>query len=271
MTAPLISITLPSIHPEALDRALRNVRDATRSPHEVIVVSPFKPPDIGSVTWVPETKSTGCNAAHMAAMRAATGAFITGWVDDHYYVDGWDVLALADFRDREAAFHVMSPGSPFELGLRHINPTHLGTEFGMYYPYFPFMRMAAVREVGWLTDEYWTGFADSDLAMRVWDAGGRCEWTSEGIIIVHPDDQRKNMADTVANYDIIDQAHCRPDDMALFIRRWAPKYGHGWDVSHLRGFNVDVTPERFPQFVDASGRTIKYNRPDFRAAVGDGG
>jgi hypothetical protein len=280
MDAPKISITLPSIHPAALDRALRNVRDATRSAHEVIVVSPFEPPRIGAVVWIPETKSTGCNAAHMAAMRAVTGEFVTGWVDDHYYVDGWDVLALAAFTEREAAFHAAvrasSNGSPkrpgpFELGLRHINPTHVGTEFGIYYPYFPFMRSADAREVGWLTDEYWTGFADSDLAMRVWDAGGRCEWTPEGLVIVHPDDQRKNMTDTVANYDIVDQAHCRPDDMALFIRRWAPKYGAGWDTSHLRGFNVDVTPERFPQFVDATGRSIYYNRPEYRAAVGDGG
>jgi hypothetical protein len=268
----MISITLPSLYPEALERALYNVNDATRGDYEVIVVSPFEPPMIGKVKWIKETRSTGCNAAHMAAMAAATGEFVTGWVDDHFYLDDWDEIALEEFHEREALFHSKSPGKPFELGLRHIDPTHVGTEFGMYYPYFPFMRVSSVKTVGWLTDEYWTGFADSDLAMRVWDAGGRCEWTSQGLLMPHGDDQRKNMGDTLAaNIDVVDQAHCRPDDMSLFISKWAPKYGVGWDTSHLRGFNVDITPERFPQFMDETRRTICYNRPDFRAVVGDGG
>ncbi len=134
------------------------------------------------------------------------------------------------------------------------------------------MRSATARKLGWLTDEYWTGFADSDLAMRVWDAGGRCEWTSQGLIIPHGDDQRKNMGDThIANIDVVDQAHCRPDDMKLFISKWAPKYGKGWDTSHLRGFNVDITPERFPQFMDETKRTVYHNHPDFKIVVGDGG
>jgi hypothetical protein len=270
----MISITLPSLYPNALDRAMRNIKDTTRSPYEVIVVSPYEPQPYENMIWLKETKSTGCNAAHMAAMAKVSGEFVTGWTDDHIYLDGWDEMALEDFLEREALFHAKCPGKPFELGFRHIDPTHVGTAIGIYYPYFPFMRTSAAKAMGWLTDEYQTGFADGNLAMRVWDAGGRCEWTSQGIIITHGDDQRKNMSDTT-HETVIDRAgnrpHCRPDDMGLFTSKWASKYGIGWDTSHLRGFNKDITPERFPQFMDETKRTIYYNRPDFIAAVGEGG
>src|ERR1039458_1786544 len=156
---PLISITLPSLYPEALERALTNIECATRAPYQVIVVSPFEVHRAvrgGELVWIKETRSTGCNAAHMAAFAQATGEFVTGWVDDHFYSDGWDVMARRDFEEREAAFHAKSPGQVFELGLRHRNPTHCGTEFGIYYPYFPFMRTSDAKRVGWLTDEYRT-------------------------------------------------------------------------------------------------------------------
>ncbi len=268
----MISITLPSLYPSSLDRAMQNIKEATRTPYEVIVVSPFEPPPYENMTWLKETKSTGCNAAHTAAMAKVTGEFVTGWADDHIYLDGWDEIALEEFAEREALFHAKHPGKPFELGLRHIDPTHVGTAFGMYYPYFPFMRSSVARDLGWLTDEYLTGFADGNLAMSVWNAGGRCEWISQGVIITHADDQRKNMGDThVSNVDVVDQAHCRPDDMGLFVSKWAPKYGIGWDTSHLRGFNADLTPERFPQFMDETRRTICYNNPDFIKWIGVGG
>lgn len=262
MTAHHISITLPSLFPKALERALTNIEDATRCEYQVIVVSPFEVKRSmrgGELIWIKETKSTGCNAAHMAAVARATGEFITGWVDDHFYADGWDVVARRDFVEREALFQKGCPGKPLELGLRHVWPTHVGTEFGIYYPYFPFMRLADVAEVGWLTDEYRTGFADSDLAMRVWAAGGRCEWSSEPVIVVHPDDSRKN------------GVVFKPEDMQLFISRWAPRFGEGWDTSHIRGFNNDLTPEKFTQFVDRTGRSIYWNRPEFKAIVGVGG
>lgn len=261
---PVISITLPTIYPAALPRTLDNIENATRCPYQVIVVSPFpvtRGVRGGTLCWIRDEAMTGCNAAHQAAARAAMGEFVTGWVDDHLYVDGWDAIALRDHERREAAFHALpgKSGKPFLLGLRHVWPTHVGTEFGMYYPYFPFARRSTVERVGWLTDEYRTGFADSDLAMRVWDAGGRCEWTSEGVIVVHDDDGRKN------------GAIFKPADLELFVRRWSPRYGRGWDTSHLRGFNNDVTPERFAEFVDDTGLSINYNDPRFKAVVGTGG
>lgn len=257
---PTISITLPSIYPDALRRALDNIEDATRNPYRVIVSSPFEPDRSamrgGELVWLKEEKQTGCNAAHMAAVGHAGGEFVTAWVDDHLYMDGWDTSALANFEEREV-------DGPFILGLRHLNPTHVGTEFGIYYAYFPVMRVEHLDRIGWLTDEYRIGFADSDLCLRVWDAGGRCEWSAEHLVVVHPDDQRKGTRPDGVMY--------HQHDMDLFLSRWAEKWGAGWDTSTLRNFNIDLTPERFPDLVHASGRTFFRNDPSFKQIVGEGG
>jgi hypothetical protein len=265
----VISITLPSLYPDALMRTLQNIQATTKQAHEIIVVSPFDPMVANSVVWIKEAQPIGCNAAHMAAMGMVGGEFVTGWVDDHVYLDDWSDIVVEDFLEREALFHAKCPGMPFVLGLRHIDPAHVGTEFGIYYPYFPFMRTSTARSFGWFTDEYRVGFADSDLAMRIWSAGGRCEWTCQGLIMHLPDDGQKHK--DAASWPGLDGAHCVPGDMSLFLAKWASKYGVGWDISHLRGFNIDVTPERFPQFMDETKRTIYYNRPDFKAVVGNGG
>lgn len=260
----MISITLPSLYPNSLMRTLNNIRDTSRSEPEIIVVSPFEPPAIGNILWVKETSKLGANAAHMAAMERVTGEFITGWVDDHLYTDGWDQLVLDDFLEREAVFHSRNPDKPFVLGLRHIEVKHVGTEFGIYYPYFPLMRTNTARTFGWFTDEYQVGFADSDLAMRIWSAGGRCEWSASGIVTFLDDEEEVQKQATIAMFG---GAHCMPDDMKLFLAKWASKYGVGWDTSSLRSFNIDVTPERFPEFMDETKRTIYYNDPHFKDVV----
>jgi hypothetical protein len=259
---PFISISLPSIYADCLGRTLRNVRDATRSRYEVILVSPTAPPEdcAEHVTWIEEKPGTGtgCNAGHAAALEHMRGDFFMPWVDDHYLLDGWDALALANYERREAAFHGSAPGKPFALGMRHIFPHHVGTQFGIYYPYFPLIRRKYVEQVGWYDPAYLKGFADGDLALRVWSAGGRCEWSDHGLVHVHlEDDNRK------------DGVMFAPSDMDLFVSRWAPRYGAGWDTGNLRGFNIDVEPNQFPGLCD--GSTVYRNDPAFRATLVDGG
>jgi hypothetical protein len=257
----MISITLPSIYPSALARAIHSIADVTRGSHEIIVVSPFYASG-PNVVWVSEPERKGCSAAHSLAFQSAKGEFVTAWADDHDYVDGWDELALDDFRTREQVFLKSGGKGPFELGLRHTTPRHLGTEFGIYYPYFPFMRTEDVKKVGgWLPSDYWGGFSDSDLALRVWSSGGRCEWSKEGLVIPHED----NFARTYVGGGAV----WTPADMALFLQRWAPRYGAGWDTSNLRRFNIDLIPERYPELIDDTGRSIFFNRPEF-ATITDG-
>ena len=258
----MISISLPSIYPELIGRTLRNIRDATRSPYEVILVSPEPAPAdcAENVVWIeePPGTGTGCNAGHAAAWAHMRGEFVTPWVDDHYYVDGWDALAVANYERREREFHKTSPDKPFALGLRHIWPHHVGTQFGIYYPYFPLVRRRYIERVGWYDPAYLKGFADGDLALRIWAGGGRCEWSDAGLIQVSMDDDNRKNGVMYA-----------PSDMTLFVERWSPKYGAGWDTGDLRGFNIDFEPQVFPQLCD--GNTAYLNEPRFREELVAGG
>jgi hypothetical protein len=229
----MISITLPSIHPRALIEALANIEMTSCESVEAVVVSPFRPraPTYKTkIIWIDEQDHEGPNAAHEAALRKATGDFVLAWVDDHELMKGWDAELLSDFLGRENG-----TDGPFCLGARQESPAHVGTVFGNYYPYFPFMRRADAARGLWITGEYRVGFADVDLGMRVWSAGGRCEWSRNPLVRVLPDDDRK-----IGGADWTGEAHTREADTRLFLSRWAARYGVGYDVQNLRGFNVDV-------------------------------
>jgi hypothetical protein len=224
-----ISVTLPSLHPRALDRSLRNVLGASRGDLEVAVVSPMRPPVIDPrVRWVRECDPRGPNAAHALAFAEVTGDLVLGWVDDHLLLDGWDEIVKREFLARES-------NNTLLYGLRQFDPfSRVGTVFGLYYPYFPCMRASAARAIGWFDGAYKRGFADCDLAMRVLDAGGVAEWSDVPLVIRHEDDERKG-----------DAVSCAEGDMELFLERWKLKYGHGWRTDTLRDFNRDVKLRKF--------------------------
>lgn len=251
-----ISVTLPSIYPEALAAALDNISSRSRGQIEVIVVGPFDP-SVAGVKWIHEARVSGCAAAHWLGATAATGDFLVPFADDHEFVDGWDEIAVENFQRREK-----QDGRRFCLGLRGAHSGHVGTEFGIYYPYFPMMRRHDVEAVGgWITPGYRAGFGDSDLAMRVWSCGGRCEWSDIGLIYPSRADRRK-LTDAT---DRRPAANYTDADMALFLSRWAPIYGAGWDTSRIDGFNIDVRPEENTDL--ASGNTFFFNSPDFAERV----
>ncbi len=262
MTRPTVSISFPSIYSDLVGRTLRNIRDAIRVPYEVIFVSPEPPPSDCSenVTWIeePHGTGTGCNAGHAAAWKYMTGDFVIPWVDDHLFCDGVMALAIPNYEKREAEFHRDHKDKPFVLGLRHIWPHHVGTQFGIYYAYFPIVRREYIERVGWYDPAYRRGFADGDLALRIWAAGGRCEWSDNGLI------QVDMVADNRKAGVMFDQA-----DMDLFVERWAPKYGEGWATGHIRDFNIDIEPYHHQALVE--GNSIYQNRPGYRDEVLAGG
>ena len=219
----MISITLPSIYPDALKRTLENLRDTTIGEYEVIIVSPFDPPRIvgknGWIKWIEEPMQEGCNPAHAAAFPHVRGEFITAWVDDHLYVPGWDKIIINDFNERANV-------SPFLMGMRQ--GPFVGLTFGMYYAYFPFMRTADASRIGWFSFDYERDFADVDLAMRVWNRGGVCEWSKEIMLHAHIDDNRKG------------GRQVNISDMGKFISRWKPLYGKDYNTATLRDFNNDI-------------------------------
>ena len=229
-----ISVTLPSIHEEALSQTLDNLEHATTTHEiEVLVVSPFSVKR-DQVVWIEEREATGCVAGHAAAAARATGDLITAWTDDHDYAPGWDERAVENFLDREG-----KGPQPFSLGLRQVSATpRVGTVFGIYYPYFPVMRRAAISKVGgWFDAKRYThGFSDPDLGLRVWFNGGRCEWADEMTVIPRPEnDSRRSSVPDYFN------------DIQPFVDRWAPIYGRGHDLSNMRSWNVDRLVSELPE------------------------
>jgi hypothetical protein len=258
MEKPLISITLPSLYPEACAAALRNIRSTTRGSYEVIVVSPFAPEDaiLSNILWLREAQGQqqGCAFAHEDASRYARGEYIVPFADDHAFVDGWDEKVIAEYKARSC-----STPNTFVLGLRGTHSAHIGTNFGIYYPYFPFMSCADMREVGFIGGAYRRGFGDSDLAMRVWDSGGRCEFTEGFYLYPTAADKRKEGEGGRPGGPYTE------GDLKLFVERWAPKYGEGFDTSRIDGFNVDIRPYENPQFV--VDNSIYYHHPKFMNLV----
>ncbi len=235
-----VSITLPSIFPAALDRALANIRATTKGDYEVVVVSSFKVvgPD---VLWVEETQRNGCAFAHTVAAKHASGDFITATADDCDYFPAWDQKMIQIYDERAPR-----DGGNFCLGLHY---GLLGSVFGIYYANFPFMRRDQALSLGYFDGNYKKGFTDSDLGLKVWSSGGRCEYSVEKLIEVTAEDARKGGED------------CPADDLEYFIEKWGSKYGRGFDISYMRAINVDFDPEANPEFVD--NRTVFNNSPRF--------
>jgi glycosyltransferase involved in cell wall biosynthesis len=220
-----LTITLPSINEHALKRALENIQDTTSGGYEVVVVSSTEPPAIGNIaTHIKDTILAGANAGHAQALGAARGDFIFPWVDDHVFAHGWDETLFEEFFEREKEHQFLVMGAR--------NAPHVGTVFGIYYPYFPLMRREYALRTGWFDPAYRCGFADADLGLRVWRDGGRCEWSSKIIIQPHQDDSKKGT-----------EPHTTDADTHLFVSRWSSTFGVTWPVERVRDFNRDIVPE----------------------------
>lgn len=248
-----ITITLPSIYPDALSAAIDNIKATTRNEHHIIVVSPFEV-HRSDVFWIRDINGCGANYAHNVAARFADGDFITVAVDDFHYVDGWDEILIADFLDRE-----QQAKTDLLMGIRYVTNDYVGTVFGIYYANFPFMRQSCLKKIGWLGSEYVRGFGDSDLSLRFWSAGGRVEFSERALLEPVPDPGGSSFTlDHVRKQDVL----FTEQDYATFVTRWGGQYGIGWDIANLRGFNHDFNIRQFPQALAACGRTV-YNNNSF--------
>ncbi|HEX9465237.1 MAG TPA: hypothetical protein VGB82_21750 [Alphaproteobacteria bacterium] len=237
-----LSITLPSLFPDDLARTLDLLDAHTRAvDFEVVVVSPFevKRP---RVVWVREETPRGNAPAHAAAFAHATGDLVVAMSDDTAPVPGWDAQAMAAFAERERGHDLFCLG----LGL---SSRYIGTVFGLYYPFFPLARRGGLAAIGYYSDAYQAHFADSDLALRIWSAGGRCEFSERPLIALDTGNLRPATR----------KGKAMAADMATFVQRWAGRYGAGWDVSHLDGFLLDLNP--LLQLSCVRERTVRLNTP----------
>lgn len=248
-----ISITLPSIYPDSARRAIDNINERSCFAHEILVVSDFEATG-DNVVWIKETERKGVAHAQHVAAQHATGDYVTAFADDYEYVPNWDAQILADFTSREGE------REPFVMGVRY-GLKLIGTCFGLYYPNFPFMRRSVIKEIGYISPDYVRGFGDCDLGMRVWAAGGVCEFSQAELMFPIMGDFGKTLDDVRKA-----GALCTDDDRNLFVSRWSNRFGKGWDTRTLRGFNLDVDTD-FYAYLLKDNRTICMNEPSFKKKI----
>jgi predicted Zn-dependent protease len=214
-----LSVVLPTLRPALLASLLPWLaRAAGEYEHEVVVVSP-RPVEGPNVRWIEEKVRRGGPSAQSEAYAHATGDVIILGTDDTMPVPRAYALAA------ERAIAGAAGGVPFATGLRWmVNNAYdiAGTVYGYYYPYLPVMtRRSVERAGGWIGGGYAANWADADLALRVWQAGGRCALCRSALVRSHPFDPMLEQATGKASPTL----HA---DFRRFDERWRPVFGAGW-------------------------------------------
>jgi hypothetical protein len=223
-----LSLILPSLFPAAMRRAIDNLHATTRDvDYEILAVTPFEV--IGAnVRWIREEEPRGVVRAHALALEQMSGDVVVALADDLIASDNWAATALDNLVRRE------SGGRPFCLGLHQTNFV-VGTVFGIYYPFFVFIRKTILEATGGHHDPGFVAhYADPDQGLRIWKAGGRCERTDLPLVARVPRPGREDV-DPPAKSSAAFQR-----DMTTFVDRWGPVYGKGWETVSGRDFNLDI-------------------------------
>lgn len=245
------SLTLPSLFPAALPDCLRNIFAATRDvEYEILIVSPFEVSG-RNIRWIREETPAGNCRAHRMAFDCAAGDVVVALSDDVRLCSGWDRVCARHLMERQR-------DRPLLVGLHQTNRM-VGTVFGVYYPFFPAgLRDAILSVGGYFSDDYKAHFGDPDLALRVWSAGGRCEFTTEPVIA-------RIERDAGATPDRTHKETSLSRDLSVFAAKWGPKFGAGWKTEALRDFNFDINPAM--QLMLCRENSIYFNHPEFRTLI----
>ena len=226
---PLFTLSLPTLRKENAELVIRQIhKHSAGFDYEIVVVSPFEMQG-PRIKHVPEPEARGNCSAHAAAYEASGGEYIITFTDDIIPTPGW-LDGLQQLLEAREAEHL-----PFCGGLHRANWPIFGTVYGLYYPYFPVLSRRSVEAIGgYFCRDYAAHFGDPDLAMRVWDAGGRCELIPSARIYTLHQLDRTNEA--------LHKRTSGERDMATFQARWRPGYGKEFGEG-LRQFNIDYKLE----------------------------
>lgn len=198
---------------------------------EIVVVSPHLFSG-DKIVHVDEADRKGSAHAQAAGYAACRGDIIVTFSDDHLATLGWLDTIESKVAAMEHQFF------PLAVGFSRAGYPWFGTTFGLFYPYFPIMsRRSVVAVDGWISPEYRAHFADADLAMRVWQHGGRCELCFDSFALVNP--CHRQFADSP-----LKGASSFQRDADLFVEKYYARFGNGF----MRRIE-DITGDYFLNYI----------------------
>jgi hypothetical protein len=244
-----VSITLPSLYPDLVNRAIGDIKAAIGNiEHEIVVASSFEVAG-PNVIWVREDNPTGNVAAHDLAYRHCTGDIVALMSDDIVPTPGWMTRALDHLLAGERRNKL------FVTGVQHV--PFAGTVFGLYCPFFPLARRSTFESVGgYFAPEFRAHYGDPDLGLRVWAAGGRVEPLLPA-----------NMAPLGEARGLTPNAPrgSYRADRARFIEKWKDTFGRGWPTDEDGLFNININAGILERVLHDG--TICMNDPKFGSAI----
>jgi GT2 family glycosyltransferase len=218
-----ISIILPSLRPREVNKTISEFYDTNSDVnYEIIVVSPFEVMGL-NVKWIPESERLGTIMANNIALAFVKGRYVVYFSDD--VSPTTDCLEnMIYFMDKQRA--------PFIGAFKMTTPT--GKEigpFGAYNKLYACYGCISIKTmnlvVGYLDMAFKDSWADIDLSLRVWEAGGSVEICQDAIVIprqIEDDIYKKHRESFQTDYQ-------------TFLGKWHHKLGkgisrHDGDVNH---------------------------------------
>lgn len=215
----MISITLPSLRPKAVAKRIKEF--AFEEDYEIIVVSPFYVMDAVHIYQEP----IGCVAAHALAYKHSKGEYITFWADDTSPTSGC-LSHMVDFVRGKGLFI----GS-FRVKDRRRRELAQWSINGKLYAGFGCASRETFEKVGYFDPAYRSYFADPDLSMKVWKAGGSVEVCPDAWVIT------EGISDNIS----AENSKYFEQDRKSFVSRWGESKIEPIGKNIYPAFSIPVT------------------------------
>ncbi len=217
---PEVSITLPSLRPEAVLQRIKQFSMTNKGvDYEIIVVSPF-PVKEERVIHVYEKEPSGNVPAHNIACKNSSGEYIVYWSDDIYPTANCLANMLRFVKSKEKPFI-----GAFRLRRQGQEKTQW-TVYGKLYAPIGCVSRKTLDLIGQYFDPVYRAYwADPDMCLRTWEKGGRVEVCPDALV------EDANMMDEVRGKSW-DRFFAK--DTETFFNRWHDKLGKGTEKDWRR-------------------------------------
>jgi hypothetical protein len=229
---PTVTITLPTLRADLFAACAESIRqNAGMDDYEIVAVAPFEVRG-PKIRWIPEAERQGNPAAHMTAFAQSDSRIVVAMSDYILTRRNWLANLVSFIDEKERA------GRPFCAGQYWSNSTSvgptIGTLFGHYYAYYPAASRASFLAAGGYYDpRYKAHFADGDMGLRFWQAGGAVALCWDAVIT----QSFRRTQISLENTGFKDRLMT---DMATFLAVWGHRFGPKWNIADRPNFNSDI-------------------------------